>query len=229
MAPKTINQSVFKNHEEFALTGLTISSIAQACDYVHSTIDALDQTLISVGADRLSKMVELANLSSMIGNLFGAGIAQFSDGALKRNRPHTYPDLLALNPGIKNIEIKVALENNKPKGHLAKAGYYLTCRYVLVEEDGTYVLPSTRKRIVDGERGTIPVVWEVRFGWLDLVHFNSSNTEGDSGKTATVNKEGMAQLAVVYCDLSVAPYTKGSPSYKAMNTLFNPAAPPTLF
>lgn len=227
--PRTINHSIFKDHANFASTGLTPSIIAQACDYVHDTIETIDRTLLGVGADRLSNMVELANLSSMIGNLFGAGIARFSDGALKRNRPHAYPDLLALKAGLQNVEIKVSLETNNPKGHLPKAGYYLTCRYVLVEVDGSYVLPAIRKKTVENERGVIPVVWEVRFGWLDLEHFNISNTEGDSGKTAVVNKEGMARLTVVYCDLSVMPYTKRSPGYKAMNQAFNSTAPPTLF
>ena len=33
----------------------------------------------------------------------------------------------------------MALEKNSPKGHLAKAGFYLTYRYVLTDKDGTYI------------------------------------------------------------------------------------------
>lgn len=226
--PKTTNRSAFKKHDKFEALGLTPTGIAQACEYVHQTIETIDTALLRVGTDRLANLVELANLSSMIGNLFGAGIARFSGEVLKRNRPHTYPDLVYRATGKGAIEIKVALEGNMPKGHNAKAGYYLTCRYVLLEANEDFILPTERKK-QGGERGSIPMIWEIRFGYLDLAHFNSSNTPGDSGKTATFNKVGMEQLDVVYCDLSIAPYTKSSRIYKALAKQFGPMAPPNLF
>jgi hypothetical protein len=45
---------------------------------------------------------------------------------------------------------------------------------------------------------------------LENHHFSVSNTEGDSGKTAVVNKEGMEALKVVYLDGERLPYTNRS-------------------
>ena len=137
-----------------------------------------------------------------------------------------YPDLVAVKDGLQNVEIKMALEANTPKGHLAKEGYYLTSRYVLLNEDGT-LTPNTKEphpHKPDKERvvrvGTIPCIWEVRFGWLDFSDFNTSNTAGDSGKTAVVNAAGMKKLSVVYCDLDACPLPKNGPAYKQMRSLF---------
>jgi hypothetical protein len=107
-----------------------------ACNYTHAILDLLDEKLLSSGAFPISELIELANLSSMVGNLLGAGIVKFSNGIFQRNGPHKYPDLLSQNDIAKDIEIKIALEINKPKGHVVKVGYYLICRYVLVSEDG---------------------------------------------------------------------------------------------
>ena len=179
--------------------------IKSAIEQTYKLLDRIDATLVDAGVFPLSQTVELANLSSMIGNIFGAAIAQHSNGLFKRNGPHKYPDLLSTEPLKRpNIEIKMALENNKPKGHLAKPGYYITCRYVLCFEDGSFVLDKAN-------RGITPCIWEVRCGRLDEEHFNISNTEGDSGKTAVVNAEGMKALKVIYVDLEKAPLSrKGS-------------------
>ncbi|WP_147320729.1 hypothetical protein [Hymenobacter lapidiphilus] len=226
MMSRTVQHTIIKANPQFELVGLTPQVIADACNYVHSTVAAIDDKLIEVGADRLSQTVELANLSSMIGNLLGAGVARCSNGALRRNGPHTYPDLVAVKDGLQDVEIKMALDDNTPKGHLAKAGYYLTCRYVLLNEDGSHTLTYSeehpdkpgKRRIV--RVGTIPCIWEVRFGWLDESDFNTSNTAGDSGKTAVVNAAGMNKLSVVYCDLDVAPYGHRSKHRKEMQKLF---------
>ena len=93
----------------------------------------------------------------------------------------------------------MALEKNKPKGHLPKEGYYLTCRYVLADEFGNY-------RQGRENRGTVVWIWEIRFGYLLESHFNSSNTEGDSGKTAVINSQGMNELKVVYFDKNRLPF-----------------------
>ncbi len=67
-------------------------------------------------------MVELANLSSMIGNLLRTGVAKASNGVYKANGPHKHPDLLHSTDPSVNAEIKVALEDNQPKGHPCKTG-----------------------------------------------------------------------------------------------------------
>jgi len=179
--------------------GLSHVVLRAAIQQTYDLIDRIDQTLLSAGVFRLSQTVELANLSSMLGNIFGAAIAQHSRGNFRRNGPHKYPDLLSTRKQARpDIEIKMALESNKPKGHLAKPEYYITCRYVLCNEDGSFQFDKKN-------RGVRPVIWELRCGYLEEAHFNISNTAGDSGKTAVVNSEGMDALKIVYVDLKFAP------------------------
>jgi hypothetical protein len=182
--------------------GLSHEAISSAIKDTYNLLDRIDETLADADVFPLSQMVELANLSSMIGNLFGSAIAHHSNGLYRRNGPHKYPDLLSDNPSLyPNIEIKMALENNKPKGHLAKPGQYITCRYVLCADDGSFNFDKAN-------RGTTPYIWELRCGYLSADHFNISNTEGDSGKTAVVNAEGMKALKVIYADLDRAPLAR---------------------
>lgn len=195
-------------------TGITKETITNSIKEVNDLIDSVDKALLEHGVDRLSQIVELANLSSMLGNVFAAAIAKHSNGIFRRNGPHKYPDLLSNSKDILDIEVKVALETNKPKGHLIKTGRYLVCRYVLCSEDG---IPKFTKL----DRGIVPSIWEVRCGILKDHHFTVSNTEGDSGKTAVVNKSGMEALKVVYVDTERLPYTERSPTKKGIISLFN--------
>jgi len=178
--------------------GLSVQDLSKALSYVYSVVDELDKTLLSKGEVRLAKLIELANLSAVIGNLFRGGVSRASEGRFVANAPHKYPDLVSTDPRFESIEIKVALEGNKPKGHLVKPGPHLTVRYILGTEEGKY-LPGK------DQRGDVVWIWEIRAGHLTTEHFNLSNTEGDSGKTAVVNKEGMAALKVVYLDLDRCP------------------------
>ena len=172
-------------------------------EYVYHTLDKLDATLLEAGSPRFSQLIELANLSSVLGNLIATGIVRSCGGAFNRAGPHKYQDLRAvtMGPDARNIEIKVSLETNPPKGHLAKEGQYLTCRYVLGQDDGSYAI---------GERGDVVWIWEIRFGYLEERHFNVSNTQGDSGKTAVVSADGMRQLQPVFFDAARCPYTSRS-------------------
>lgn len=175
--------------------GLERRIVADAIGYVHQTIDDIDSKLTENGGDRLAGLVELANLSAIIGNLLRNGVVRASGGRFVANGPHKYPDLIGAKGGCEDIEIKIALENNSPKGHLIKPGPHILARYVLVDEGGVYTA---------GQRGQIPLIWEVRVGELMNGHFNVSNTAGDSGKTAVINAAGMAACRVVYCDLDAA-------------------------
>jgi hypothetical protein len=197
--PRVSQHPSFVNLDALKGAGIIAEMIASGITYVHTIIDGLDDQLLSAGALRLSQMFELANVSSMLGNLLAAGIANSSQGSFARNGPHKYPDLLSQTPYSKDIEIKVSLEKNNPKGHLAKPGYYLTCRYVLCDEQGHFVSGKEN-------RGDVPWIWEIRFGWLKEEHFSVSNTEGDSGKTAVINSEGLKELAIIFCDLDRCPY-----------------------
>jgi hypothetical protein len=174
---KTLNGAVLES------IGLDHEVVREAIAQTYDLLDRIDNTLTSAGVFPLSQTVELANLSSMIGNIFGAALARHSNGRFKRNGPHKYPDLLSTKPKLyPNIELKMALERNTPKGHLAKSGYYVTCRYVLCDDDGVAMFDKNN-------RGVTPYIWELRCGYLEEAHFAISNTTGDSGKTAVVNQE----------------------------------------
>lgn len=187
--------------------GLSIDMIGRSVTYVHEILDIIDDKLITSGGERLSELVELANLSAIIGNLYRGGIVRASQGRFEANAPHCYPDLLGRGAGCQDIEIKVALETNKPKGHLIKPGPHLTLRYVLGDMDGTYQRGK-------GSRGKVPWIWEVRVGSLNDTHFNFSSTEGDSGKTAVINAAGMDALQIVYCDLARCPVSPSGAAYR---------------
>lgn len=192
--------------------GLTAEMIASAITYTYQVLDAIDQRTAEFGEPRLSQLLELANLSSVVGNLFGRGLARASDGRFERNKPHHYPDLLALKRQCEDFEVKVALETKKPKGHLAKPGPHLTLRYVLGGAAGQYARGKN-------ERGDVVWIWEVRVGRLEQQHFNLSNTPGDSGKTAVINAAGMSQLAIVYVDLDRCPHSPIGKTHKAMKLI----------
>jgi hypothetical protein len=187
---------------------LTTNMIMEAVEYTHKVLDNIDEKLISSESVRLVELVELANFSAIVGNLFRGGIVRASNGIFEANDPHIYPDLL----GPTNIEIKVALENNSPKGHLIKPGPHITIRYVLGS-------PSGYKRGKEN-RGNVAWIWEVRVGNLREEHFNFSNTSGDSGKTAVVNASGLRSLDVIYCDFNRIPLSKKGKLYKNMKKLF---------
>ena len=186
--------------------------IEAGIDYLYGTLDRLDATLTQVGSPRMSQLVELANLSSMLGNLLATGIVRNSGQVFDRAGPHKYQDLRATGKHAdhRHIEVKVSLETNNPKAHLAKSGDYLTVRYVLGNENGGFD---------PAQRGDVVWLWEVRFGYLDVQHFNISNTQGDSGKTAVVNALGMEALKLVYYDRRFCPYGPRSKYRKSVAEL----------
>jgi hypothetical protein len=191
-------RSPLRNPEALG-AGLNERILREGAKEAYRLLDTLDETLLSSHKVRLSEIVELANLSSIIGNLLALGIVKKSGGVFDRAGAHKYQDLRASpkHPGASNVEIKIALGTNRPKGHLAKEGYYLTCRYVLADEEGR-----------SGAEGPVVWIWELRFGHLKKDHFALSNTPGDSGKTAVVNTEGMKRLRLVYFDEQLCPYAR---------------------
>jgi len=180
--------------------------VSAGVEFAYSTLDIIDAKLLEAGLTRLSGLVELANLSTIIGNLIAEGIVKSGRNVFGRAGAHKYQDLRSASCADHNVEIKVSLEKNNPKAHLAKEGHYLTFRYVLGDSEGH----------LDREvRGDVAWIWEVRFGYLRLEHFNVSNTEGDSGKTAVVNKAGMQELVVIYQNPGLEPTRR---SYRSRST-----------
>ncbi|KIL07562.1 hypothetical protein SR42_00500 [Clostridium botulinum] len=190
---------IHDNFNFFKDLPLSPDMIINSIKHCYDTLDLIDSNLTINGTLPLSKLVELANLSSIVGNLLGEGFAKNSSNIYIRNKPHTYPDLIYSDNSKGGIEIKVALESNKPKGHLAKEGYYLTYRYVLTNEDGIYIKGKDT-------RGNTVTIWEVKFDYLTLNDFSISNTEGDSGKTAVIKTESLNKMHLLYFNDTCVPY-----------------------
>lgn len=181
------------------LTGLTHQAVRSAIEDCYQTLDLIDLELGQRSSPPVGKLVELANLSSMLGNLLAAGLVAHSGGAYSRNSPHTFPDLLSQLPGNAGLEVKMALETNKPKGHLPKAGVHLTFRYVLGNRAGEF-------RRGKAHRGDTAFVWEVKAGKLTAADYDLSNTAGDSGKTAVIKTAVLQAMTLVYFDPTLLPY-----------------------
>lgn len=197
---KKRNNGKIRNEDKLiSITGLTGDNLLDAINSCYETLDSIDQQMTNKNSLPMAYLVELANLSSMVGNMVGGGIADNSNGLYLRNRPHAYPDLLPQRAPAVDLELKMALETNRPKGHLPKAGTYITFRYVLGSKDGTY---QRGKEF----RGDTVWIWEVKVGYLTEDDFSCSNTAGDSGKTAVVKSDVHNKMALVYLDSNFIPY-----------------------
>ena len=191
-------------------TGLTGTMLLHAIHGCYNMLDTIDTELVANGAPPIGQLVELANLSSMVGNMVGGALAEASEGLYARNRPHHYPDLLPQRPPARNLELKMALETNRPKGHLPKAGTYITFRYVLADRFGAF------KRGKD-LRGNTVWIWEVKVGQISEADFDISNTPGDSGKTAVLKTTVFNEMPLVYFDASFSPYAMKNGIYPGLN------------
>jgi transcriptional regulator with XRE-family HTH domain len=211
---RVVHKNHFHNEEILrTTTGLDHTSLRTAIQGTYQTLDTIDFQLQTHNSPPMSKLVELANISSMLGNLLGGQIADSSKGLYIRNKPHTYPDLLPVKPHDRNIEIKIALDTNRPKGHLPKAGTYLTFRYVLCTKGGLY------KRGKENRGDTI-FIWEARVGEINESDFDISNTAGDSGKTAVIKTAVFDAMSVIYYVHDYLPYSSGRATrYPGQNTL----------
>jgi DNA-binding XRE family transcriptional regulator len=212
--PKNRNviRANLRNEAAFSkFTGLDSGCLVEAIESCYHTLDTIDEQLLSKKSPVIEELVELANLSSMLGNLLGAGLAESSNGLYKRNKPHHYPDLVPLKKPAIDLELKMALETNKPKGHLPKPGNFITFRYVLGNHDGSY----TRGK---DSRGKTVWVWEVKVGKILESDYSISNTAGDSGKTAVIKTEVFKNMPLVYFDPKYSPHpVKAGAEYPGFN------------
>ena len=192
-------QNIRNENKLREIIGLTAQQLLDAIQSCYDTLDTIDAQLINKNVTPIGNLVELANFSSMIGNLIGEGIAKSSAGIYARNKPHTYHDLLPQRAPAVNLELKMALETNKPKGHLPKPGTYITFRYVLGDKKGNF---NRGKDL----RGDTAWIWEVKVGRLTSEDFSCSNTDGDSGKTAVIKTNVHNQMPLVYYVPEFLPY-----------------------
>lgn len=202
------------NYDVLEQAGLDHDILVKAVEELYDVLDTLDDAMRKKSLTPLSKNVELATYSAMIGNILAASVESLSNGRFLKNDPHKFPDLISLDQAYKNVEIKIALEKNAPKGHLVKPGCYLTCRYVLCDQDGRFLIGKE-------SRGAKAYIWEMRCGLLKNDHFGESNTTGDSGKTAWVNEVGMKELKVVFFDRCRAPFAESSRTMKRYDRLIS--------
>jgi transcriptional regulator with XRE-family HTH domain len=206
------NREHLRNEDILISTlGIDGNTLIKAIDSCYQTLDAIDEQLIGKNAPPMSQTVELANLSSMIGNMIGGGIADHSNGLYSRNKPHAFPDLLPVKSPAVDLELKMALETNKPKGHLPKAGTYITFRYVLGNKKGEYIRGKQN-------RSDTVWIWEVKIGSVTEADFSISNTPGDSGKTANIITDVFNNMTLVYYMPKHLPYApKANGQYVGYN------------
>jgi transcriptional regulator with XRE-family HTH domain len=190
--------------------GLTGTMLQEAISKTYKTLDTIDRQLRATETPPIAQLVELANLSSTVGNLLGASIAESSGGLYERNKPHHYPDLLPLNIKATELELKMALETNRPKGHLPKEGNHISVRYVLGDKLGKFVRGKEF-------RGDTVWIWEVKVGKLTISDYDVSNTAGDSGKTALVKSKRFNEMSLVYYDERYVPYAAKNGPYPGFN------------
>jgi transcriptional regulator with XRE-family HTH domain len=203
--------SCLRNEDKLnRFTGLDGGCLLRSIASLYHILDTIDSELTSRGSPPIAELVELANLSSMVGNIVAGAIAKASDGLYERNRPHAYPDLIPKKPLAKELELKMALETNRPKGHLPKAGNYISFRYVLGRRDGSY----TRGKET---RGNTVWIWEVKVGRVREEDFDISNTPGDSGKTAVIKTTVFNDMPLVYFDPSFCPNAMRGGTYPGFN------------
>lgn len=206
-APRVLQSAHFLNESALLkATGLKSAMLRAGLEHCHQTLDTIDFQLELHGAKPIGRLVELANLSSMIGNIVAEGVAANSAGLYERNTPHSYPDLVPQKSPAVPVEVKIALETNRPKGHLPKPGTYLTFRYVLGDKLGDFVRGKEK-------RGDTAYIWEAKAGTLTAEDFDLSNTEGDSGKTAVVKTASFDAMTLVYFNPALMPYGKARVGY----------------
>ncbi|MDM8538465.1 helix-turn-helix transcriptional regulator [Desulfobacterales bacterium HSG17] len=196
---KAKSQHLRNEQKLIDIIGIDGQSLLLAIDSCYQTLDTIDEQLRNNGSVPIAHLVELANLSSMVGNIIGGGLADCSNGIYERNKPHTYPDLIPLKNSGVDLELKMALETNKPKGHLPKPGTYITFRYILGDKTG--IFHRGKKN-----RGDTVWIWEIKVGALEKDNFSCSNTEGDSGKTAVIRTDVFNKMHLVYYVPNFLPY-----------------------
>jgi len=177
------------------------SAILMGVEQAYENLDTIDFALQRRGLEPLAEQFdEYAALSTVIGEFFASGVSEASDGLYEVNAGD-FPDLISTGAqsGVPGIEVKMAMETNQPKGHLPKPGMYVVVRYVLAERDKSYVR---------GEREDTAWIWEVRMGEMNEEQFNKSDTEGDSGKTATFSAAALWDFDCVYLDPELLPYAR---------------------
>ena len=72
---------------QVALTryGISPKQLHSTIQNVYNVLDSIDEKLIESNTARFAELVELANLSAMIGNLFRSGLIKITNGLFTEN------------------------------------------------------------------------------------------------------------------------------------------------
>jgi transcriptional regulator with XRE-family HTH domain len=186
------------------VTGLTGANIARAIDIAYHKLDLIDDQLHRTGARPLGALTGTGELSSLLADLLGAGIAEASAGLYVHNGPDQAPDLLPMRQGLPELELRTALETGLPAGAADRTGVYLVFRYVLVDRGGTFVRGKE-------SRGDVAAVWEARFGELGEEAFG--RRAGSASGNARLRKAALERMELVYYDPARLPYAKATGAY----------------
>ncbi len=89
--PRQSVKACFFNATAFGY-GVTWDAIHAGIEYVYETLGKLDATLIGAGSPRFSQLIELANLSSILGNLLAT--CQQRSWMERDSRPNLGPGAL---------------------------------------------------------------------------------------------------------------------------------------
>ena len=188
-----------------AATGLTAATVARAVEIAYRKLDLIDEQMRASGSRPIVDLVELPELSALLGNLLSAAVARASNGLYVQNGPDHSPNLLPVRQGLPELEVATALETERPAGGARKAGLHLVLRYVLTDRTGAY----TRG---EDSRGDTVAVWEIRFGDMSEADYTGS---ARANGTARLKKEALDRMELVYYDPALLPYARATGVYAA--------------
>jgi transcriptional regulator with XRE-family HTH domain len=186
-----------------AATGLTAATVARAVEVAYRKLDLIDEQMRASGSRPIVALIDLPELSSLMGNLLSAAVARASNGLYVQNGPDHSPNLLPVRQGLPELEVATALETERPTGAARNAGLHLVLRYVLADRSGAY----TRG---EDSRGDTVAVWEIRFG--DLTEADYTGSARANGR-ARLKKEALDRMELVYYDPALLPYARATGVY----------------
>jgi transcriptional regulator with XRE-family HTH domain len=188
-----------------ATTGLTGGTVARAVEIAYRKLDLIDQQMRASGSRPIAGLVDLPDLTELVGDLLSAGMARASNGVYLQAGPEHWPRLQPLRQGLPELEVAAALETDRPTGRPGTAGVFLVFRYVLADRSGAF----TRGQ---DARGDTVAVWEIRFGALGEEDFHVTGTRTGAG-TARLRRGALDRMELVYYDPALLPYAKATGDY----------------
>jgi transcriptional regulator with XRE-family HTH domain len=184
-------------------TRLSGHIVRKGIDAAYRRLDVIDEQMRESGSPGLVELVGLEHLSALLAGVLASGVVKASPALYVQNGPRQHPDLLPLQHGLPEMVVGTALETDRPVMGSDTAGIYLVFRYVLVDRKGEY----TRGK---DSRGDMVAVWEARFGELFEADFISARSQS---KGATLRKDALERMELVYYDPAFLPYAKATGVY----------------